>query len=138
MQGNLAAVARTAAFGLALGLSSLNGVWAQTPAAPAPASPAVTTVRVTVSVTSPRREPVVGAGVVLKQMATESGRMSKHPFQVELHTDNHGEITVQGFEPGIVLVQVIANGYRTYGQAFIMKHADETVHVKLQYPRPQV
>jgi len=35
-------------------------------------------------------------------------------------------------------VQVIAHEYQTYGQAFIMKNADEAVHVKLKPPRAQV
>lgn len=79
-----------------------------------------------------------GAGVVLKQDAVDSGRMPKHPFDVELHTDEKGSAQVQGFEPGVVLVQVIAHGFQTYGQAFIMKKADEAVHVKLKPPSSQV
>lgn len=82
--------------------------------------------------------PVQGAGVVLKQASVDTGRLGKDPFQVELHTDSKGTITVQGFAPGVVLVQVIAQGYQTYGQAFIMEHADETVHVKLDPPQRQI
>ena len=66
------------------------------------------------------------------------GRMPKHPFNVELHTDEKGEAVVQGFDTGVVLVQVIAHGYQTYGQEFIMKDANETVHVKLVPPKSQV
>jgi protocatechuate 3,4-dioxygenase beta subunit len=98
----------------------------------------VSSIRVTVQVKDTAGAPVPGAGVVLKQASVDSGRMSKDPFQVELHTDSKGNVAVQGFAPGEVLVQVIAHGYQTYGQAFIMEHADETVHVKLDPPRRQI
>ncbi|HVB39489.1 MAG TPA: carboxypeptidase-like regulatory domain-containing protein [Terriglobales bacterium] len=98
----------------------------------------VSSVRVTVLVKDTTGAPVPGAGVVLKQASIDTGRMSKDPFQVELHTDSKGNVTVQGFAPGVVLVQVIAHGFQTYGQAFIMEHADETVHVKLDPPRRQI
>ncbi|MGH9415008.1 MAG: hypothetical protein ACRD01_00105 [Terriglobales bacterium] len=107
---------------------------AQKPAA----HPAVTTVRVTVSVLDSKGKPVKNAGVVMAQERVATGRMGKHPFNVEIHTDDQGKATVQGFAPGVVLVQVIAHGYQTYGQAFIMKKADESVHVKLKPPRSQV
>lgn len=105
---------------------------------PTPAAAAPTTIRVTVTVLDAKGRPVRGAGVVMKQDAVDRGRMPKHPFDVEIHTDDKGAATVQGFEPGIVLVQVIAHGYQTYGQAFIMRDADEAVHVKLQPPRSQI
>src|SRR6185312_17112597 len=104
--------------------------WAQKPVVP--------TIRITVTVTNPKGDPVPGAGVVLKQSSVASGRMPRHPFHVELHTDEKGTATVQGFEPGQVLVQVIAKGFQTYGQGFIMEHADENVHVQLRPPRSQV
>lgn len=107
-------------------------------AAAKPAAAQVTTIRVTVTVLDPKGRPVQGAGVVMKQDAVDRGRLPKHPFDVEIHTDDKGTATVQGFEPGIVLVQVIAHGFQTYGQAFIMKDANEAVHVKLQEPRSQV
>jgi len=99
---------------------------------------AVTAIRVTVTVLDAKGRPLPNAGVVMKQVAVDTGRMSKHPFDVEIHTDEKGTATVQGFEPGEVLVQVIAKGFQTYGQGFIMEHADENVHVQLRPPRSQV
>lgn len=99
---------------------------------------AVASIRVTVHVLDQTDSPVQGAGVVLRQASVETGRLGKDPFQVELHTDSKGTVAVQGFAPGVVLVQVIAHGYQTWGQAFIMKHADETVHVKLDPPQRQI
>ncbi len=127
-------------FGVPVALVLL-ALWVACAAAPAWAQkqkPAVTTVRVRVTVLNPEGKPLRGAGVVLKQETVDAGRIPKHPFDVELHTDSKGKIVVQGFQPGIVLVQVIAHNYQTYGQAFIMKNADEAVHVKLKYPRSQV
>ena len=129
----------------ALLLSAASGLMllaaAAAPAAFAQAKstvPAVSTIRVTVDVLDPAGQPISGADTVLRQETVTQGPIPRHPFDVELRTDNHGQVTVQGFQPGIVLIQIIANGYQTYGQAFIMKHANETVHVRLDPPRPQV
>lgn len=116
-------------------------------AAPAPRTPQasqdqaakpVTVIRVTVTVLDPQGNPVQGAGVVLRQDSVDQGRLPRRPFDVEDHTDNHGVVTVQGFQPGVVLVQVIARGFQTYGQAFIMRNANESVHVQLQLPQHQL
>ncbi|MGH9467027.1 MAG: hypothetical protein ACRD1Y_06700 [Terriglobales bacterium] len=98
----------------------------------------VITVRVTVTVLNPQGHPVQGAGVVLKQLRDANGVVPREPFDVELHTDEKGKVTVQGFSPGVVLVQVIDTVYNTYGQAFIMSKADESVHVHLKPPQAQV
>ena len=132
-------------FGVPLALVLL-ALWVAPAASPAcaqakkgkPEKPVVTTIRVKVTVLDPEGKPLRGAGVVLKQVTVDAGRIPKHAFDVELHTDSKGKVEVQGFEPGIVLVQVIAHEYQTYGQAFIMKNADEAVHVKLKPPRAQV
>ena len=129
-------------FGVPLALIAVV-LWVAAPASLAWAQakkgkPAVTTIRVKVTVLDPEGKPLRGAGVVLKQETVDAGRIPKHAFDVELHTDSKGKVEVQGFEPGIVLVQVIAHEYQTYGQAFIMKNADEAVHVKLKPPRAQV
>ncbi|HXR96553.1 MAG TPA: carboxypeptidase-like regulatory domain-containing protein [Terriglobales bacterium] len=96
------------------------------------------TVRVTLMVQDPKGRPFPNASVVMKQVTVDVGRMPKHAFTAELHTDEKGQAVVQGFDTGVVLVQVIAHGYQTYGQEFIMKDADETVHVKLSPPKSQV
>lgn len=97
----------------------------------------VSSVRITVTVEDPAGNPVQNAGVVLRQEKVRN-RIPKDPFSVEIHTNEHGQATVNNFEPGIVLVQVIAHGFQTWGQGFIMEHADEAVHVKLDPPQSQV
>jgi hypothetical protein len=97
----------------------------------------VSSVRITVTVVDPGGNPVQNAGVVLRQEKVRN-RIPKDPFNVEIHTNEHGQASVSGFEPGIVLVQVIAHGFQTWGQGFIMEHADEAVHVKLDPPQSQV
>lgn len=97
----------------------------------------VSSVRITVTVVDPSGNPVQNAGVVLRQEKVRN-RIPKDPFNVEIHTNEHGQASVSGFEPGIVLVQVIAHGFQTWGQGFIMEHADEAVHVKLDPPQSQV
>lgn len=125
---------------LALTLVALLGLGAGPRRAAAQATPknAVVSIRVTVTVLDSSGAPVRRADVVLRQDTVDQGRLPRHPFDVELHTDRHGQVTVQGFAPGIVLVQVIANGFQTYGQAFIMSKANEYVHVQLQPPQRQV
>lgn len=137
------------------------GAWAQQPAT-APASPqapqvlsppatATTSassgkkkkdtpvaVRVTVQVVDPKGVPVQGAGVVLRQDIDHLGYTPKNPFQVELHTDEKGQVLVQGFEPGQISVQVIAKGFQTWGKLLPLKNADEKFHVQLSEPKPQI
>lgn len=103
-----------------------------------PQKSGVTSVRVTVTVLDPKGNPVNNAGVVLRQASVDHGKLGKHPFNVELHTGKQGQVVVQGFAPGIVVVQVIAKDFETFGQAFIMRDADETVHVKLHPPGRQI
>src|SRR6185312_7456679 len=92
---------------------------------------AVTTIRVAVTVLDHEGKPVPNAGVVLRQTKVFKGRMARDPFNVEIHTNDKGKAVVQGFAPGWVEVQVIAHGFQTYGQNFIMNKADETVEVKM-------
>jgi hypothetical protein len=112
--------------------------WAPLRTAAQAKKPGALDIRVTVTVLDPHGRPVKGAGVVLRQASVDHGKLGKNPFDVEMHTGRQGTITVQGFQPGIVLVQVIAKDYNTYGQAFIMRHANETVHVKLHPPKGQI
>ncbi|MGH9413204.1 MAG: hypothetical protein ACRD0Y_05630 [Terriglobales bacterium] len=98
----------------------------------------VPTIRVTVTVVNPAGRRVQGALVVLKQLRDHKGQIPRDPFNIDTHTDEHGTVVVQGFEPGVVLVQVIDTAYNTWGQAFIMKKANESVHVKLTPPQAQV
>ncbi len=99
---------------------------------------AVTTIRVTVSVTDSQGKPVQNAGVVMRQMRDEHNRIPHDPFHVEIHTDEYGKAAVQGFEPGVVLVQVLATNYQTWGQAFILSKPNESVYIKLKPPQAQV
>lgn len=99
---------------------------------------AVPTIRVTVTVVDPAGNRIQGALVVLKQLRDHEGRIPHDPFNIDTHTDEHGQVVVQGFEPGVVLVQVIDSSYNTWGQAFIMKNPNESVQVKLKPPQAQV
>lgn len=99
---------------------------------------AVTTIRVAVTVLDTEGKPLPNAGVVLRQTKVFKGRMAKDPFNVEIHTNDKGKAVVQGFAPGWVEVQVIAHGFQTYGQNFIMTKANENVEVKMKPPRSQV
>ncbi len=99
---------------------------------------AVPTIRVTVTVVDPSGNRIQGALVVLKQMRDHEGRIPHDPFNIDTHTDEHGQVVVQGFEPGVVLVQVIDTSFNTWGQAFILKKPNESVHVKLTPPQAQV
>ncbi|MGH9486619.1 MAG: hypothetical protein ACRD04_03405 [Terriglobales bacterium] len=98
----------------------------------------ITTIRVTVTVKNQHGKPLQDALVVLKQLRDHEGRIPHNPFNINIHTNSHGQATVQGFEPGVVLVQVIDTAYQTWGQAFIMKQANESVYVKLKPPQAQI
>lgn len=103
-----------------------------------PTPPPPIDVKISVKVVDPSGKPIQNAGVVLKQEVDSKGKKLKHPLDIEMKTKPDGTVTIAGFEPGIVLVQVIADGFRTWGQSVKMSKPDEMVNVKLQPPKGQV
>lgn len=94
--------------------------------------------RVTIHIFNVKKEAVVNAGVVMDQVGDLEWHKVKHPLHVELKSDGKGNATISGFVPGVVLVQVIAPGFRTTGNYYYVQKADVTINIELQPPKPQV
>lgn len=94
--------------------------------------------RVTVHVFNSRHQIIRNAGVVMSQVGDLQWHKVKHPLHVELKSDTKGNATITGFVPGVLLIQVIASGYRTTGNYYYVRHADETINIEMQPPQRQV
>ena len=56
----------------------------------------------------------------------------------ELKTDMDGKTNAPYIPYGRIRVQVIARGFRTYGEDFVIDEPSKTITIKLQRPAPQV
>lgn len=94
--------------------------------------------RITVHVTNDQHKPVPNAGVVLDQVANLHHHKVSGALDVEIKSDFKGNATLLGFVPGVVLVQVIAPNYNTFGKYFLIKKQKTVIQVHLQPPGKQV
>ena len=97
-----------------------------------------TMVRMSVRISDPQGDPVRNAGVVIRQVSDLQRRKVKDPLHIELKTDPHGKAYTDLFETGVVRIQVIAQGYSTWGAYYSLQKPDEEIKIKLEPPKPQV
>jgi hypothetical protein len=108
-------------------------------AAPAMAfdDPPMTTLRIEVKTLSGK--PIDRASVIVR---FDQGR-SKAKFgkkiitSYQLKTNQDGVAKIPPLPQGKFLVQVIAQGFQTFGETFEIQEAERTVEVKLNPPQPQ-
>jgi len=106
---------------------------------PAAARRPLSLIRVTVTVVNDEGKPIRNAGVVIRQLVDARNHKPRHGgLHVELKSDDKGTVSIEGFEPGIVLVQVIADGYKTFGGDFQLRRPQELVKVTVMPPKPQI
>jgi hypothetical protein len=79
-------------------------------------------------------KPVRNASVVLHPV-NKNGHQDKGGL--ELKTDPDGKAGMDGVPYGKLRVQVIAPGYRTYGEDFEVNQPDQEITIKLQRPQDQ-
>jgi hypothetical protein len=79
-------------------------------------------------------KPVRNASVVLHPVG-KNGHQDKGGL--ELKTDPEGKTGMDGVPYGKLRVQVIAPGYRTYGQDVEINQPDQEITIKLQRPSDQ-
>lgn len=94
--------------------------------------------RITVHITNDQHRPVANAGVVLDQVANLHRQKVSGALDVEIKSDAKGNATLLGFVPGVVLVQVIAPNYNTFGRYFLIKKQKTIIQVHLQPPGKQI
>lgn len=94
--------------------------------------------KVTVHVFNRNHQAIANAGVVLTQVGDLQWQKVKDPLHVELKSDSKGNASISGFVPGVLLVQVIASGYQTWGDYYYVRHADELINIELKRPQRQI
>ncbi len=78
-------------------------------------------------------KPVKNAEVVLHLV--ENGKQKQEGLELKTHDDGKAEAT--GLPYGKVRIQVIAPGFRTYGEDFDLKQPVTEITIKLQKPAEQ-
>jgi len=80
-------------------------------------------------------KPVKFAAVIIHPV-NERGEQERGGY--ELKTDLHGKTNAPYIPYGTIRVQVIAPGFRTYGEDFKIDETSKVITIKLQPPAPQV
>ncbi len=79
-------------------------------------------------------KPVRNASVILHPV-DKNGHQDKGG--IELKTDHDGKTNMDGVPYGKLRVQVIAPGFRTYGEDFEINQPEQEITIKLQKPSDQ-
>jgi hypothetical protein len=79
-------------------------------------------------------KPVRNASVVLHPV-DKNGHQDKGGL--ELKTDSDGKTNMDGVPYGKLRIQVIAPGFRTYGEDFDINQPEHEITIKLQRPQDQ-
>lgn len=117
---------------MALGLLLLPVAWGDRRARKVKKPPP--TCNITVTVLKPDGTPLENAAVVFQPLATDK----KSWGNMELKTKENGQANLNLIPVGQdLLLQVIADGYRTYGQVYKLPGSTKHITVKLSYPAPE-
>jgi hypothetical protein len=79
-------------------------------------------------------KPVNNAEIVL-HLLDKSGKEKQEGLELKTHKD--GKAETSGIPYGMVRIQVIARGFRTYGQDYAINQPSLEITIKMQKPRQQ-
>jgi len=79
-------------------------------------------------------KPIRNAAIVLHPVG-QHGKQAKGGF--ELKTDNEGKTHFDGIPYGALRVQVIANGFQTFGGDYNVNQAEQEITIRLKRPQGQ-
>ena len=83
-------------------------------------------------------KPVEHAAVILKFVSsTAKIKLAKTTTTWEARTNQDGIMKVPPMPQGKIQVQVIAKGFQTFGQVFLVDETDKTIEIKLNPPQQQ-
>lgn len=92
-------------------------------------------VRLEVQVTADSTgEPIAGASIYLKFKEERALRKDKQ-MEWKLKTDKEGKAVFPPVPEGVVLVQVIAKGWKTYGEYHTLEGPKQVLEIKLKPPK---
>ena len=90
--------------------------------------------RIRISVTSNAGKPVENASVYVR-FNQEGGFLRKDKMQeLDLKTNQDGSVKVPPVPQGKILVQVVAKGWKTFGQWYDIATGEKTIEIKLDPP----
>lgn len=141
--GNLAHRVWMGSLAMALGLSMAVCIEAQQaktpgdggppPAAAKDQKPQALINRLTIEVTGGDAEkPVENASVYLKTI--EQGKLKDKKFEVNVKTNMSGVAHVPDAPTGRVLIQIVADGWKTYGHWYDVTDPTQTIKIHLERP----
>jgi len=79
-------------------------------------------------------KPVKNAEVILHPVTKDGGQKQEG---LELKTHEDGKADIDGIRYGKLRIQVIAQGYRTFGQDFVVNQPTMEITIKLEKPADQ-
>jgi len=79
-------------------------------------------------------KPIRNAAVIFHPVGGK-GKQSKGGF--ELKTDNEGKTGFDGIPYGTLRIQVIANGFQTFGEDYTVGQPEQEITVRLKRPQDQ-
>ncbi len=79
-------------------------------------------------------KPVKNAEVILHPVSKE-GKQKQEGLELKTHDD--GKAGIGGIPYGKIRIQVIAQGFRTYGEDFVVNQPNLEITIKLQKPTDQ-
>src|SRR5512146_2303975 len=79
-------------------------------------------------------KPVNNAEIVL-HLLDKSGKEKQEGLELKTHKD--GKAETSGIPYGMVRIQVIARGFRTYGQDYAINQPNLDITIKMQKPKQQ-
>jgi hypothetical protein len=119
---------------LGVALSLLTGVL-RLPAAPNPQTPrTLSTARVTIEVTGGDKDaPIENASVYLKYVEERKIAKDKQ-YELNVKTNRDGIAHVPDAPLGRVLIQIVAEGWKTYGRWYDITDAKQPIKIHLDRP----
>jgi len=91
--------------------------------------------RLTIEVTAgDKNEPVENASIYVKFVEDRTLRKNKK-FEMNVKTNRDGVTRVPDAPQGRVLIQVIAEGWKTFGRWYDLSEPNQTVKIHLEKPR---
>jgi hypothetical protein len=125
-------------FSFAAALILLGPAWAQDTAQTAPKPKPQTPVignRLTIEVTGGEKNvPVENASVYVKFVEERKLKKNKK-YELNVKTNREGVAHVPDAPEGKVLVQVIAEGWKTYGRIYELAEPQQTIQIHLEKPQ---
>jgi hypothetical protein len=107
--------------------------FAESSQTPPPKVAAPTTVRLTIEVSGGDKEsPVENASVYLKYV--QSHLLKDKKIELNVKTNHEGTAHIPDAPMGKVLIQVVADGWKTYGKSFEVMEPRQTIKVHLEKP----